>query len=388
MKNRAQIDQILKSAAAAGAVPGVVAMAADRNGVIYQGAFGRRALPDGAAMTLDTVFWIASMTKAITAVAAMQLVEQGRLALDRPAGEHIPQLGKTQVIDHFDRDGNAVLRAPKRPITLRNLLTHTSGFSEDVWHADMKRYVDKTGHPTGFSGKLAALNAPLIVDPDTRFEYGMSMDWVGQLVENASGKTLDVYFRDHIFVPLGMKDSGWVIDDEQKARAATVHVRKPDGSLEPFERKLPATREYWPGSGSLYSTAGDYLAFLRMLLAGGAFNGHAFLKPETLKMMAQNHIGDIDVGEIRPARPEMSNNVEFMPGVPKKWGLSFLINMREAATGRSAGSLAWAGLGNTYYWLDPYKGVTGLILTQILPFADPTVLKLFEDFETAIYAKS
>jgi methyl acetate hydrolase len=388
MKSRAQIDAILNSAAADRRVAGVVAMAADDTGIIYEGAFGRRALPDGAAMTPDTVFWIASMTKAITGVAAMQLVEQGKLALDRPAGEYIAQLGKTQVIDRFDADGNPVLRAPKRPITLRNLLTHTSGFSEDVWHADMKRYVDKTGHPTGFSGKLAALHAPLIVDPGTRWEYGMSMDWVGQLVEKASDKTLDVYFKDHIFEPLGMKDSGWVIDDEQKSRLAKVHLRKPDGSLEPFERTLPAKREYWPGGGSLFSTASDYLTFLRMLLAGGTFNGKTLLKPETLAIMGQNHAGNIESGILKPARLEMSNNMELFPGIPKRWGLSFLINMKETPTGRSAGSLCWAGLGNTYYWLDPVKRMAGVLLTQVLPFADPTVLALLDEFETAIYARS
>ena len=388
MKARAQIDAILKRAADACRVPGVVAMAADRDGLIYEGAFGRRALPDGAPMTLDTVFWIASMTKAITAVAAMQLVEQGKLSLDRPAGEVIPQLGKTQVIDRFDDAGNPVLRAPKRPITLRNLLTHTSGFSEDVWHADMKRYIEKTGHPTGFTGKLATLHAPLIVDPDTRWEYGMSMDWVGQLVEKASGETIDVYFRDHIFSPLGMRDSGYVIDDEQKSRLATVHVRKADGALEPFERTLPAKREYYPGGGSLYSTGGDYLSFLRMLLNGGSLDGKTFLRPETLKMMAQNHIGDVDVGGLKPARLELSNNVDFFPGMTKKWGLSFLINTQDAPAGRSAGSLAWGGLGNTYFWLDPKKRIAGVILTQVLPFGDPTVLALLDDFETAIYAKA
>ena len=355
MKSRTQIDQLLRDAADARRVPGVVAMAADQNGVIYEGAFGKRSLPDGAPMTLDTVFWIASMTKAITAVAAMQLVEQGKLALDRPAGEVIAQLGKTQVIDRFDAAGNPVLRAPKRPVTLRNLLTHTSGFSEDAWHADMKRYIDKTGHPTGATGKLAALNAPLIFDPGERWEYGMSMDWVGQLIEKASGKTIDVYFRDHIFAPLGMRDSGYVIDDEQKSRLATVHVRKADGALEPFERTLPAKREYYPGGGSLYSTGGDYLTFLRMLLGGGSLNGKTFLRPETLIMMAQNHIGDVDVGGLKPARLELSNNVEFFPGMKKKWGLSFLINTQDAPTGRSAGSLAWGGLGNTYFWLDPSK---------------------------------
>lgn len=388
MKSRAQIDQILMDAADARSVPGVVAMAADHTGVIYEGAFGRRALPDGVPMSLDTVFWIASMTKAITAVAAMQLVEQGKLDLDLPACEVIGQLARAQVIDHFDHTGNPVLRRPKRPITLRNLLTHTSGFSEDVWHADMKRYVEKTGHPTGATGKLAALNAPLIFDPGDRWEYGIGMDWVGQLIEKASGKTIDAYFRDHIFGPLGMRDSGYVIDGEQAGRLAQVHRRKSDGSLELFERELPARREYFPGGGSLYSTGGDFLTFLRMLLNGGSLNGTTFLRPETLRTMAQNQIGDVNVGGLKPARLEMSNNVEFFPGMTKKWGLGFLINTQDAPTGRSAGSLAWAGLGNTYFWLDPNKRIAGVVLTQLLPFGDPTVLRLLDDFETAVYGKA
>jgi len=388
MIERTQINQLFRGVTETGRVPGVVAMAADQNGLLYQGAFGHRSLPDGAQMTLDTVFWIASMTKAITAVAAMQLVELGSLELDRPAEEVIPQLAKTQVIDRFDETGNAILRAPKRPITLRNLLTHTSGFSEDVWHADMRRYVEKTGHPTGVSGKLAALTGPLICDPGERWEYGIGMDWVGQLIEKVSGKTLDVFFNDNIFSPLGMRDTGYVISDSQRSRLARVHRRRPDGSLEAFDRQLPLVSEYYSGGGRLFSTGGDFLNFLRMLLNEGSFNGKTLLLPETVKMMAQSHIDDIEVGGLKPARRDMSHDVDFFPGIPKKWGLSFLINMREAPTGRSAGSLAWGGLGNTYFWLDPVKHVTGLMLTQILPFGDPTALGLFAAFETAVYSRT
>lgn len=386
IERHAEIDRLLSDAAGTNRVPGVVAMAADGAGVIYAGAFGRRSLPDGAPMSLDTVFWIASMTKAITAVAAMQLVESGRLDLDRPAREWLPQLDRVRVIERFDAEGRPVLRAPRRAITLRHLLTHTSGFSEDVWHADLRRYAEATGHPTAASGRLAALDAPLVCDPGERWEYGLSLDWVGRLVEAVSGRTLDAYFRDQIFAPLGMSDTGYVLQPEAKARCAAVHRRKPDGALERFERPVPATREYFPGGGALYSTAGDYLTFLRMLLANGSHAGVALLRPETVRMMAQNQIGEIDVGGLRPARPELSNDVEFFPGMTKKWGLSFLINTRAAPSGRSAGSLAWAGLGNTYYWLDPHKRVTGLLLTQVLPFGDPAVLQLFTDFETAVYA--
>ena len=165
-----------------------------------------------------------------------------------------------------------------------------------------------------------------------------------------------------------------------------MHVRKPDGSLEPFERESPAKREYFPGGGSLYSTGGDYLTFLRMLLNGGSLNGTTFLRPETLEAMAQNHIGDIDVGGMKPARLELSNNVEFFPGMTKKWGLRFLINTQDAPTGRSAGSLAWARARQYLFLARPEQAGRRRFLTQVLPFGDPTVLRLLDDFETAIYA--
>jgi CubicO group peptidase (beta-lactamase class C family) len=386
MKSRGDVDAALEKAVDAADVAGVVAAAADANGVIYEGAFGKRGLKDPAAMTLDTVFWIASMTKAITGVAAMQLVEKRKIGLETAVGRIIPHLAQIKVIDGYDASGEPVLRAPKRPLTFRHLLTHTSGFSEDVWHADMRRYVEKTGMPLGSTGKLAAIQGPLICDPGERWEYGMSMDWVGQVIEKISGKTLDVYFRDHIYGPLGMKDSGYVLRPDQQARAAGVVYRKPDGSLEPFERKVPEKREYFPGGGQSYSTAPDYMNFLRMLLNGGEFNGARLLAPETVRLMAQNHIGAINVGPIRPAKLEISNNVEFFPGIVKKWGLSFLINTQDVAGRRKAGSLAWAGLGNTYYWLDPTSRIAGVLLTQVKPFADSTVLRLLDEYEAAIYA--
>jgi CubicO group peptidase (beta-lactamase class C family) len=386
MKSRGEVDAVLKKAADEHRVAGVVAMAADSGRVIYEGAFGKRGLPDGAPMTLDTVFWIASMTKAITAIAAMQLVEKRKIGLETTVGRIIPHLARIKVIAGFDAAGEPILRAPKRPLTFRHLLTHTSGFSEDVWHADMRRYVEKTNHPLGSSGKLASIEAPLICDPGERWEYGMSMDWVGQIVEKLSGKTLDVYFRDHVFTPLGMKDSGYVLRPDQQARLAEVYYRKPDGSLEKFERKVPAQREYIPGGGQSYSTAPDYIKLLQMLLNGGEFGGARVLQPETVALMAQNHIRAIDVGAIRPAKLEVSNNVEFFPGIVKKWGLSFLINTQDVPGRRKAGSLAWAGLGNTYYWVDPTSRIAGVLLTQVLPFADPAVLRLLDDFESAIYA--
>ena len=379
------IDRVLRAACDAGRVPGVVALAANRGGITYQGAFGRRGLPDGVAMSMDTVFRIASMTKAVTGVAAMQCVEQGKLALDQPAGEIMPELAEPQVLDGFDASGQPILRPARRKVTLRNLLTHTAGFVYHVWNAPLSRYVDLTAFPTILSGKLAALNAPLAFDPGERWDYGINIDWAGRMVETVSGKDLEVYMREHIFAPLGMRDTCFVPNDEQLARLVQVHARTPDGSLQPIPNTPPSQAEFYGGGGALYSTGPDYLRFLQMVLQGGTLNGAQVLKPETLTMMMQNHIGDLDVQKLTTSHPGVSNDVELFPGMVKKWGLTWLINTQDVPGQRSAGSLAWAGLFNTYYWIDPSKQITGVILTQVLPFADPTVLQLLDEYERAVY---
>lgn len=383
--SRGLIDRVLEDAVSSGKVPGVVALAADRNGPIYQGAFGRR-LADGSSMLPDTVFWIASMTKAVTGVAAMQCVERGNLSLDQPAGEIMPELAEPQVLDGFDAAGKPMLRPARRKITLRNLLTHTAGFVYDVWNANLKRFVDTTGFPPARSRTLAALRAPLAFDPGERWEYGTSIDWAGRMVEAASGQDLDTFMRENIFVPLGMRDSGFIPNDQQFARGAQIHNRLPDGSLQPVDRVPPVAKpEFFGGGGALFSTGPDYLTFLRALMNGGTLNGTRILAPETVALMAQNHIGDLHVRKLPTTSPEVSNDAEFFPGMPKKWGLTWLINTEDVPGRRSAGSLAWAGMFNTYYWLDPKKQVTGLLMTQILPFADPTVLRLFDEFEFEVY---
>jgi CubicO group peptidase (beta-lactamase class C family) len=382
---RARIDSVLRQAVDAKDVPGVVAMAVTDKGLLYEGAFGTRVLGDDAPMTLDTVFRIASMTKAITSVAAMQLVEQGKLKLDEPVPNIDPALGSPQVLEGFDAAGAPRLRPAKRPITLRHLLTHTAGFSYEVWDADMVRYVKATGMPSMASGKVAALRMPLVFDPGDKWEYGINIDWVGRLVEAISGQTLDAYFRDNIFVPLGMQDSGYVTSDEQRSRQARVHQRQADGTLVPQPLETPSTPEFWSGGGPLYSTARDYLAFLQMLLHEGSFNGVRLLRSETVALMGQNHIGNIPAGIMKTQNPARSNDVDFFPGAEIRWGLGYMLNMQPGPNGRSAGTVSWGGIFNTYYWLDPVKRVTGLIMTQILPFADQRVVPLYGQFESGVY---
>jgi methyl acetate hydrolase len=390
MQSKAQIDQILRGMSDAEQIPGVVAMAATSRDVIYQGAFGKRDLSkDDAkenAMTPDSVFWIASMTKAITAAAAMQLVEQGKLSLDEPIGKVLPDLAAPHVLEGFDANGMPKLRPAKKPITLRQLMTHTAGFAYGMWNGDMVQYLEKTGTPSVTTCKNDALKTPLMTDPGTRWEYGISIDFVGKAVEAASGKRLDAYLRDHLFTPLGMSDTGFKIGAAQRKRLVGMHRRNEDGSLSTIPYELEQDPEFHMGGGGLYGTAGDYLKFTQMILNKGSGNGHQLLKPETVAQMGQNHIGELSMGKMTSAIAFVTNDVDLYPDIVKKWGLSFMINTAMTPEGRSAGSLAWAGLANTYYWIDPVRDVAGVILMQLFPFADKKCLEAFAGFERGIYA--
>ena len=386
MTDFSEADEVLRDAAQSGEVPGVVAMAATSEGPVYAGAFGRRALPAGPDMTADSVFWIASMTKALTSAAAMQLVEQGKLGLDSPIREVLPELESPQVLEGFDEAGEPILRPAKRPITLRHLLTHTAGFGYDTWSPDLVRYQEKFGIPRVTSCQNVALTTPLLFDPGDRWDYGINIDWAGKAVERLSGQDLESYFRENLFGPLGMSDTGFKLSDDRRARLVGMHARQEDGALEPIAFEIPQEPEFHMGGGGLYGTAGDYLKFQQMILNEGILGGAQVLKPDTVTLMSQNHIGDIEVQRLKTARPPYSNDAEFFPGMVKKWGLGFMINTEAApGGGRSANSLTWAGLGNTYFWIDPESDVAGVIMTQLVPFADQKVLDLYGSFERAIY---
>lgn len=378
-----QIDEVLSGAVERGEIPGVVAMAVDERGLIYDGAFGQRALPDGAPMTMDTVFRIASMTKAVTSVAALQLVEQGKLTLDGPVPAIDPALAKPQVLVLFDRAGRPILRPARRAITLRHLLTHTAGFSYEIWNRNMLQYNGISKLPAMSTGRRAAMRVPLMFDPGDRWEYGVNIDWVGRLVEEVSGERLDNYMRDHIFAPLGMKDTGFQPSSEQRARQAAIHQREGQTLVpQPFEELT--TPEFFAGGGGLYSTAADYIAFLEMLLHGGTRNGATILSPETVKTLGENQIGKLHAGIMKTTTPARSLDVNFFPDIPVRWGLATLINEMRGPHGRSMGSLSWAGLFNTYYWLDPVRRVAALILMQVLPFVDKAAVAVYGAFEKAV----
>ena len=376
----ASIDALLQAAVERGNVPGVVAMATDGERTIYQGAAGLRQIGSPTAMTLDSIFWIASLTKAITSVAAMQLVEQGRVGLDQPLGPIVPKLAGLQVLDGFSEDGQPRLRPARREVTLHDLLTHTSGFVYEMWNEGLGRYLRVTGRPGTASGLNAGIEAPLAFDPGERWEYGTGVDWAGKVVEAVSGQTLGRYMADHIFQPLGMVDT--VFGRPDNGRVVTLHNRLADGSLRPASSGRPSKPELESGGGGLYSTAPDYLKFLAMLVRGGG----QVLRADTVAQMSRNQIGALDVTRMQSVMPPVSNDAEFFPGMVKGWGYGFVINSEKGHAGRAANSLAWAGLANCYYWIDPTSRVAGVLMAQLLPFADPKVLALLDDFESTLYA--
>jgi CubicO group peptidase (beta-lactamase class C family) len=385
---KAAADKVLKDAVSKGDVPGVIAMATDAKGTTYEGAFGKRVLGEAADMTPDTVVWIASMTKAITGAAAMQLVEQGKLALDAPAKSIAPQLGKVEVLEGFDAAGKPKTRPAKRDITLRHLLTHTAGYGYDIWNADLGKYQEAMGVPGVISCQNLALTTPLLFDPGERWEYGINIDWAGKMVEAVSGKKLGQYMKENLFEPLGMTSTAFKITDDMRKRLAKIHHRTDAGLQPDTALELPQDPEFEMGGGGLYSTVGDYGRFVRMMLnQGRSDKGEQVLKPATVAEMSRNAMGDTRVKMLKTVAPPFSNDAEFFPGMDKQWGLSFMINNAEAPTGRTPGSLAWAGLANTYYWIDQKKGLGGVYATQILPFADVKSLPLFYAFESAAYGR-
>jgi methyl acetate hydrolase len=366
-------------------VPGVVAMVTNRERNIYEGAAGQRRLDRPEAMTTDSIFAIFSTTKAITGTAVLQLVEEGKLDLDAPAKRYAPEIGSLQVIDGFDAAGEPILRAPKRDITTRMLMTHTAGLSYDFINHTYNRLAQEKGQPSVITATKACLMTPLLFDPGERWDYGTNMDWCGQIVEAITGRRLGDVFKTRIFEPLGIKDMSFELTDAMRARLAGIHARNADGSLTPMDFELPAKPEVHMGGHGLYGTVGDYMRFIRMWLNDGAAEFGRVLKAETVRMAEKNHLGDKKVTPLTGVIPALCNDADFFPGQSKSWALSFMINEERAPTGRPAGALGWAGLANLFYWIDRQNGLGGFWATQILPFGDPTSFIGYMNFETALY---
>ncbi|MDE0493974.1 MAG: serine hydrolase [Acidimicrobiaceae bacterium] len=383
------VQTILERGVSDGDVVGAVAQVVTGDGTLAAAAAGQRSAdPDAGAgaMTLDTVCWIASMTKAITGTAAMQLVEQGRLDLDAPASGVVPSLAEVGVLEGFDDDGQPQVRPARSPITLRHLLTHTAGFGYEFWTEELLRYQQATGVPSVTTCELASLTAPALFDPGERWWYGTNIDYAGLMVQEVSGQRLGDYLDEHVLGPLGMDSTDFRISEDMAARQSAMHARLPDGSLVAIEFGLPPEPEFQMGGGGLYGTVGDYCRFLQMILGRGSRNGARLLQPETVDQMAANSMGDVRVVALPAVIPDLTNEAEFFPGIEKSWGLTFQINEEPLPTGRPAGGLMWAGLANSFFWIDMANQVAGAYISQQLPFADARSYQLYEDIETATYA--
>lgn len=370
-KNPPPFDAILNSAVERKMVPGAVAMIATANGVVYEGA---------ANLSRDSIFAIASMTKPVTSVAVMQLVEAGKVKLDDPASVYVPELAKAQVLE------NGKLRAPKSPVTVRQLLSHTSGYGYEFMNRDLFQAVGKGTLKSVMAGGDAFLQAPLLFDPGTKWEYGIGVDWLGRLVERVSGESLDVYFQKNIFQPLGMNDSFFRVPEDRKARLAQLFQRKDDGALvvAPQQPALNSA-DYLSGGGGLYSTASDYLRFARALMAGGALEQGRILKAETVAQMGANQIGALNIRPFASLVPSLATDNASLPGELDKFGLGFALNSKSIPESRGANTMSWAGIFNTYFWIDREKKVCAVVMTQLSPGLDPGPKQLFHDFDRAVY---
>jgi methyl acetate hydrolase len=373
-----RIREALSEGMAAAGLPGLACAARLPNGEAVEVAVGVRGTGNPAPMTNDTLFWMASCTKALTSVAALQLVEDGLVGLDDPVGRWLPRLAAPKVLKGFDAAEKPILEPASEPITLRRLLSHTSGFAYEFCSAPLARYQAATGQ----GGFGEAPDPVLMFEPGQGWQYGIGIDWADKLIEAVSGETFDAYMRRRVFSPLGMDDSAFFPSEEQRSRLASMHARTPDGGLAPIQFGMPPTPYFGMGGGGLYSSPSQYLRFLDSMLG----RGPALLKSAHTEALAASEIEGEQVGVLESAQAHMSNTFDPVPGVARAWSLGFVVNLEPGPNGRAAGSLAWAGLSNCYYWIDRASGAAGVLCAQFLPFADPRALAAFGAFERAVYA--
>lgn len=380
----AQFEAAVAEAIAGQRIAGAVAMTVDRNGVTYNHAAGRRAVDADATMDADTLVWLASMTKAVTSVAALQQVEQGRLTLDGDLAALIPEFRDLKVLDGFETDGSPRLRPARNPVTLRHLLSHTSGFGYAFTSPELNRYGETLDRPL-LDGSRACHVQPLLFDPGEGWLYGIGIDWAGLAIEAATGRRLDAVIEETVFAPLGMTETAFGVPESRAHRRAAIHARLPEGGLTVFPFDLPPEPEVIGGGGGLYGTVRDYGRFLRMLLGGGVIDGVRVISLETAALLGVVQTGDQRAGFIKSTLPFMSHDFDPYPAMNTGHGLISMITPEATVEGRRPGALAWAGLANTYWWVDPEAGVGGVLATQLMPFADPEVLALLRLLERSAY---
>ena len=378
-------QDVLDKAVADGDAPFLVAMTANADGVTWTGASGEAA--PGRAAAPDTVYRIFSMTKAVGSTAAMMLIDRGKIGMDDQVDKYLPQAADLKVIEGFDDNGAARLRAPASKPTIRQLATHTSGLVYEFTSADVGRYLEENQHPSILSGLKASIGYPLAFDPGERWQYGIGIDWLGLVVEAVDGRTIDVFLKEELFDPLGMTDTSCRLEDHMAPRLSKSMARGEDGQLVDFDMAPPPDPEFFGMGHALYSTPADYLTFTRLFLNRGTMNGHRILSEDAVDRMLANSIGDLRVGKFESLAPALLASFEFFPEIPKTHSFGFLRNEEDVPGMRHAGSQGWAGVFNSHYWFDPKADVAAVIMTQALPFADPRFLQTYMAFEKAVYAE-
>jgi CubicO group peptidase (beta-lactamase class C family) len=378
-----ELKQVIDDAVARQDLPFAVAMTANANGVTWSGAAGERS--PGQAATPDTVFRIFSMTKAVGCTAAMILMDRGKLQPDTPVESVLPEFAEIKLLEGFDTDGKPKLRAPRTKATARHLATHTSGFTYEFWNTDMPRYMEATGAPTILSGLKTSMSYPLLFEPGERWDYGIGIDWLGRMVEAIDGRRIDQFCKEEIFDPLGMKDTRCEVEPHMAARLAGVSIRGEDGKFAPFDLAPPSHPEFYGMGHALYSTAPDYMRFLRMYLNKGQLDGQRILGAACVESMLANQIGSTPIPRMKTVAPAITADTEFFPGRRKSHSMAFMRFDEDIPGMRHAGSQAWAGVLNSHYWFDPKAGLAGLLMTQSLPFVEPRFMDTYERFERAAY---
>ena len=376
---------ILQQAVANQDVPFIVAMVGNSNDVTWQGQAGDGA--PGIAAGENTVMRIFSATKSIGSTAAMILVDRGQLDIDTPVETILPEFRDVQLLDGFDEAGQPKLRAPEVKATVRHLATHTSGFAYEFFNADALNFMTATEHPSILAGSKASMYYPLVCEPGSGWQYGIGIDWLGQVVEAIDGRRIDRFCGEEIFAPLGMADTVFELDDGRNARLADLNMRGPDGVFGAFELAPPPNPEVYGMGHCLYSTAADYMKYLQMHLDKVATGDGRILSEAAAERMQTNHIGELRVNKLATTAPELSADFEPFPDIPKTHSFGFMRNEDDVPGMRSAGSQSWAGVCNTHYWFDPKKDVRAVLFTQSLPFVEDRFMKLYEDFERAVYAE-
>jgi CubicO group peptidase (beta-lactamase class C family) len=372
----AAISSALKTATDRGDVPGVAVAVVNKDGVLYNEAFGKSRTLTSTPMAKDTIFNMASMTKPVTSIAIMMLVDEGKLKIDDEVAKYLPKWKDPLVISTFNEaDASYQTRPAKRPITIRHLLTHTSGIGYGFSSPTLTKIMAKE--------KKTELDLPLLFDPGESWAYGASTRVLGHLVEAISAQKIDAFLASRILQPLGMHDTGYLVPPEKISRVVAVNARGTDGKF--VERPMPTTLPAQvQGDGGLYGTTTDYGLFLRMLLNRGTLNGKRILSERSVKTIFENHMGSVVVQPQESANQTLSRN--FPVGAGKdRWGLGFQLAAEKQADRRSPGSGTWAGIFNTHFFIDPSKEIGVVVMMQTLPFYDEASMKVYAGVEEAVY---